>query len=139
MGDFTDNLKPAEPQGPETLATERAQSSLPVQELAQLLFPDGFLQRQEQLVRELKKHKLFSKQNQMNLARPDRYKLGLARAKLTRRIAAKQNWNESDHEMYVLTPLAIIYMYLILPKGRVSHRRDVSLYSADGDVYCDHS
>ena len=101
MGDFTDNLKPAEPRGPETLAKERSQSSLPVQELAQHLFPDGFLQRQDRILKELQKHKVFSKQTQLNLARPDRYKLGLSRAKLTRRIAAKQNWNDEDQEMYM--------------------------------------
>jgi acyl-CoA oxidase len=100
MRDFTDKLKPAEPTGPEALAKERSQSTLPVQELAQHLFSDGFLQRQERIVKELQKHKLFSKQNQLNLARPDRYKLGLARAKLTRRIAAKQNWDDEDHHMY---------------------------------------
>ena len=100
MGDFTDNLKPAEPTGAETLAKERSQSSLPVEELAQHLFSDGFLQRQTKIVTELQNHKLFSKRNQLNLARPDRYKLGLARAKLTRRIAAKQNWDDEDHHMY---------------------------------------
>ena len=99
MGDFTDNLKPSEPRGPDILAKERSQSSLPVHELAGHLFPDGFLHRQERIVKELLKHKLFSKQNQLNLARPDRYKLGLARAKLTRRIAAKHNWDDEDHQM----------------------------------------
>jgi acyl-CoA oxidase len=99
MRDFTDNLKPAKPGGLETPAKERSQSYLPVQELAQHLFPDGLLQRQEKIVKELQKHKLFSKQNQLNLARPDRYKLGLARAKLTRRIAAKHNWDDEDHRM----------------------------------------
>jgi acyl-CoA oxidase len=101
MGDFTDNLKPSEPSGADTLAKERAQSALSVKELAQHLFPNGSLERQDRIVKELQKHKLFSKQNQLNLARPDRYKLGLARAKLTRRIAAQQNWDYDDHQMYV--------------------------------------
>lgn len=101
MVDFTDNLKPAEPRGPDTLAKERAQSNLPVQELAHHLFPDGFLQRQEKIRKELQKHKVFSKQAQLNLARPDRYKLGLARAKMTRRIALRQNWDDEDHQMYI--------------------------------------
>jgi acyl-CoA oxidase len=103
MVDFTDNLKPAEPTGPDTLAQARSQSNLPVQELAQHLFPDGFLQRQDKIVKELQKHKVFSKKTQLNLARPDRYKLGLARAKLTRRIAGKQNWDDDDHQMCVLS------------------------------------
>jgi acyl-CoA oxidase len=99
MKDFTDNLKPAEPTGPDTLAKERSKSNLPVQELAQHLFPDGFLQRQERMVKELQKHKIFSKETQLNLARPDRYKLGLARAKLTRRIATAQKWDDDDQQM----------------------------------------
>ena len=122
MGDFTDNLKPTEPRGPETLARERSQSSLPVQELAQHLFPDGFLQRQEKIVTELQKHKLFSKQNQLNLARPDRYKLGLARAKLTRRLATEQNWDDEDHQMYVYGFGFSEVCVLIILKGGVSHR-----------------
>jgi acyl-CoA oxidase len=99
MGDFASKLKPTEPTGPDTLAEERSQSSLPVQELSQHLFPDGFLERQERIVKELQKHKVFSKQTQLNLARPDRYKLGLARAKMTRRIAEKQNWDDEDQQM----------------------------------------
>jgi len=99
MRDFTENLKPAVPTGPDTLAKERSQSSLPVDDLSAHLFPDGFLERQERICKELQKHKVFSKQNQMDLARPDRYKVGLARAKMTRRIAEKLNWDDEDHQM----------------------------------------
>ena len=106
MVDFTDTLKPAEPRGPDTLAKERSGSSLPVKELATHLFSrDGFLDRQQQILREVQKEKLLSKSSQQNLSRPDRYKLGLARAKLLRRIAKKLGWSDEDHKMYVQSEL----------------------------------
>lgn len=107
MGDFTDDLKPAEPTGPDTLAKERSQSNLSVKQLSQHLFPDGFLERQDRISNELQKHKVFSKKTQLNLARPDRYKLGLARAKMTRRIAERQRWDDEDHQMCVLILLKV--------------------------------
>jgi acyl-CoA oxidase len=101
MSDFTDHLLPAHPRGPDTLAKERSQSSLPVKDLAAHLFSkDGFLERQERVLKELTKESLLSKETQQNLSRPDRYKLGLARAKLLRRMTDKFGWNEADHRMY---------------------------------------
>ena len=102
MPDFTDHLKPAEPTGPDTLARERAQSDVPVDLLAKhLLVRDGFLARQERVLREIQTEKLFSKATQQNMSRPDRYKLGLARAKLLRRMADRLGWSPEDHQMYV--------------------------------------
>ena len=100
MADFTDNLKPAEPRGPETLAKEREQSTLPVQELAKhLLSRDGFLERQERVLEELQRERLFSKETQQNLSRQERYHLGLARAKLLRRMSDKLKWDLQDYRM----------------------------------------
>lgn len=102
MVDFTDALKPAEPRGPDTLSKERSGSSLPVKELALHLFSrDGFLDRQERILHAVQSEKLLSKSTQQNLSRPDRYKLGLARAKLLRRMAKKLGWSHEDHKMYV--------------------------------------
>jgi acyl-CoA oxidase len=102
MVDFTDKLRPAEPTGPDTLANERAQSTLPVKDLANhLLSSDGFLQRQDRILNELKKEKLLSKRTQQNLSRPDRYKLGLARAKLLRRMSDKLGWDSKDYKMSI--------------------------------------
>lgn len=103
MADFTDRLIPAEPRGPDTLANERAQSSLKVQELAHhLLSRDGFLERQDRILAQLKKERLLSKETQQNLSRPDRYKLGLARAKLLLRMKKKLGWSAEDHKMFQL-------------------------------------
>jgi acyl-CoA oxidase len=82
------------------LAKERLQSYLPVQELANhLLAGDGFLERQERVLKVLQQEPLLSKTTQQNLSRPERYKLGLARAKLLRRLADRLNWDHDDHKM----------------------------------------
>lgn len=100
MPDFTDNLKPAEPSGPSILATERQQSDVPVDELANHLFSgNGFLERQSRILPILEKEHLFSKTKQLNLSRPERYHLGLARAKRLRRLADQYGWDQDDHDM----------------------------------------
>jgi acyl-CoA oxidase len=100
MADFTAELKPASPGGPETLVQERAQSNINVDQLAQhLLFRDDFLARQKKVLAELEKYPVYSKKTQLNLARPDRYHLGLARAKMTRRLMVKHGWDMEDWKM----------------------------------------
>lgn len=100
MPDFTDNLKPSSPDGPETLQKERAGSKLDSDELAKhLLSRNDFLERQKRIVPILQSDKLFSKKNQLNLSRPDRYHLGLARAKALRRLAVKHGWDDEDHRI----------------------------------------
>jgi len=97
MEDFTDHLKPAKPRGPETLAKERNQSPIDATALGNhLLSSDGFLERQERILKLVQKEKLLSKEKQQNLSRPDRYKLGLARAKLLRRMQSSYGWGEED-------------------------------------------
>lgn len=104
MPDFAAKLQPAEPSGSAALASERARSDVPVKELAQHLFAeDDFLRRQDRVLRELVKEPLLSKKTQQHLSRPDRYKLGLARAKLLRRMADRLGWDAEDHKMYVCT------------------------------------
>ena len=101
--DFASRLKPAEPSGSAILGSERERSSVPVSDLAQHLFArDDFLQRQDRVLRELLKEPLLSKQTQQHLSRPDRYKLGLARAKLLRRMADRLGWDTEDHKMFVI-------------------------------------
>jgi len=100
MADFTDSLKPAEPTGPSILANERNQSNVPVDELANhLLSRNGFLERQARILPILKNDPLFRKTKQFNLSRPERYHLGLARAKKLRRLADQYGWSTDDQEM----------------------------------------
>lgn len=97
MKDFSDKLKPASPTGPEILREERGQSNVPIEELANhLLSRNDFLNKQAAVLPVLEKDPLFSKAKQQNLSRPDRYHLGLARAKKLRRLAEQHNWDEED-------------------------------------------
>ena len=97
--DFTDHLKPAH-DGTATLQAERDASAVRVSELARhLLGRDGFLERQEKVLSVLSKEPLFKKDQQLNLSRPERYQLGLARAKAIQRIIRREGWGHEDYSM----------------------------------------
>ena len=99
MSDFTDHLKPRH-DGTTILQAERNGSEIQVDSLAKhLLSRDGFLERQEKVARVLSREKLFNKDQQLNLSRPERYHLGLARAKATQRIVQREGWNHEDYKM----------------------------------------
>jgi acyl-CoA oxidase len=73
MSDFSVELKPADPQGPDILAKERSKSDINVEALAQHLPHRGeHLERQRKILPVLEQRPIFSKKNQLNLARPDR-------------------------------------------------------------------
>ncbi len=132
MADFTAALKPAcQSDGAVTLAKERAQSTVPVQDLAKhLLSRDDFLNRQERILKVLQREPLLSKTNQMNLSRPDRYQLGLARAKLLRRLTLKHSWDHEDYKVSALALSAVPGNNLgRAPDERVSRRRCLSVPS----------
>ncbi|KAH7389471.1 hypothetical protein DE146DRAFT_163900 [Phaeosphaeria sp. MPI-PUGE-AT-0046c] len=99
MPDFTDQLKPAH-DGTATLQAERDGSAINTTELARhLLARDGFLERQAKVLKVLSKEKLFKKDQQLNLSRPERYHLGLARAKAIQRIIRREGWDQEDYQM----------------------------------------
>lgn len=99
MPDFTDNLKPAQ-NGTAILDRERSQSDVAQDELAQhLLSRNDFLGRQQRILRVLERDPLFNKSKQMNLSRPERYQLGLARAKKLRRYQDQYQWDAEDVSM----------------------------------------
>ncbi|KAK4942759.1 hypothetical protein LTR10_017519 [Elasticomyces elasticus] len=93
-------LRPAEPQGPSILSQERKGSNVNVEQLAiHLLSRNDFLRRQKNILSILEPIPIFCKKNQLNMARPDRYHLGLARAKTLRRLSLKHGWNRDDYIM----------------------------------------
>ncbi|KAF2102118.1 acyl-CoA oxidase [Rhizodiscina lignyota] len=99
MPDFTDNLKPLY-DGVQTLVDERARSKINVEELAKhLLSRDDFYERQKRVTKILEGEPLFSKKQNLNLSRPDRYHVGLARAKALRRLTLKHGWDDLDFRM----------------------------------------
>ena len=95
--DFTANLKPhPSANGAAILAEERQRSSISPSTLSTHLFGPEHLSRQQRILTILQKEKLFSKTNQANLSRPDRYKLGLARGKRMRQLMDTHNWDMDD-------------------------------------------
>lgn len=99
MSDFSDNLKPAGPTGPSTLSHERKVSNIPVDELSQHLLGREFLDRQSRILTVMANEPLFNKSKQLNFSRPERYHLGLARAKQIRRLSVKHGWDAEDDKM----------------------------------------
>lgn len=115
MPDFTDNLRPSQPDGPTTLARERSQSNISVDELGHhLLSSEGFLERQSRILPILEREPLLSKDKQQNLSRPERFKLGLARAKLLRRLVDKHGWDYDDYKMaeYLVSDVSPYFLHL---------------------------
>ena len=100
MTDFTDRLRPADPQGPSILAQERSSSKVDTEQLANhLLSRNDFLNRQQKILSVLEPIPIFCKKNQLNMARPDRYHLSLARSKMLRRLSLKHGWDRDDYLM----------------------------------------
>ncbi|KAJ5439609.1 uncharacterized protein N7458_010607 [Penicillium daleae] len=115
MPDFTDKLRPTQPDGPTTLARERGQSNLSVHELSKHLFSaDGFLERQARILPIVQKEPLFSKEKQQNLSRVERFKLGLARAKLLRRMTDQHRWDHEDYKMaqYLVDDVSPYFLHM---------------------------
>ncbi|PGG96865.1 hypothetical protein AJ79_09427 [Helicocarpus griseus UAMH5409] len=97
--DFSAALKPAAPDGATILANERARSSIPVEDFSRYLLTPQYLDKQDRILKVLENDPLFKKTNQANLARPDRYKLALARGKRIRQLKEKLGWSEEDYHM----------------------------------------
>ncbi|PGH15626.1 hypothetical protein AJ80_05491 [Polytolypa hystricis UAMH7299] len=99
MADFVNSLLPSPLcDGAAALASERGRSKLPEEELACHLFGEsGRLERQERVLPVVMREPLFVKGNQMNLSRPDRYQLGLRRAKRLRQLVDELGWDEEDY------------------------------------------
>lgn len=115
MPDFTDKLRPSQPDGPTTLARERQQSKISVDELSRhLLSSDGFLERQARVLPILQREPLLSKEKQQNLSRPERFKLGLARAKLLRRLTDQHQWRHEDWKMaeYLVDDVSPYFLHM---------------------------
>jgi acyl-CoA oxidase len=100
MSDFSDELKPGGLQGPQILSKERSKSNINVEALAHhLLHRRQHLKRQNEILPVLESRTIFSKKNQLNYARPDRYHLSLARSKDLRRLPLEHNWDLDDYKM----------------------------------------
>lgn len=95
--DFTAALKPhPEADGAAILAERRQQSDIDTSELSNHLFGAAYLERQQRVLSIIERERVFSKAQQANLSRPDRYKLGLARGKRMRQLMDTHSWNDDD-------------------------------------------
>ncbi|KAJ6082966.1 hypothetical protein N7467_007101 [Penicillium canescens] len=115
MPDFTDKLRPSQPDGPSTLAQEREQSNISTEQLGKhLLSSDGFLERQARILPILQQEPTLSKTKQQNLSRPERFKLGLARAKLLRRLSDKHKWSHDEYKMaeYLVDDVSPYFLHM---------------------------
>ncbi|EEQ85754.2 acyl-CoA oxidase [Blastomyces dermatitidis ER-3] len=84
--DFSAALNPAAPDGATILANERARSSIPVEKFSRYLLTSKYIEQQNRILK-------------ANLARPDLYKLALARAKWIRQLKDKVGWNDDEYQM----------------------------------------
>ncbi|CAG8038847.1 unnamed protein product [Penicillium nalgiovense] len=115
MPDFTDNLRPSQPDGPTTLTRERQQSNIATEELGQhLLGSDGFLERQARILPIIQQEPLFSKDQQQNLSRPEMFKLGVARAKILRRMRDLHKWSYLEYQMaeYLVDDVSPYFLHM---------------------------
>lgn len=132
MPDFSDNLRPSPPDGATILTNERQNSDVPVKELANhLLSRNDFLNRQARILRVLEKEPLFRKEKQMNLSRPERYQLGLARAKKLRRLSKQHQWDAEDDKMseYLCDDVSPYMLHLTMFLTTIKEQADEEQHS----------
>lgn len=113
--DFTYGLKPYI-DGGKTLTEERQRSTIDVEELSRHFFGRPHLERQGRVLQIVQQERIFSKTNQANLSRPDRYKLGLARGKRMRQLMDKHGWDDDDLLMaeYLIDDIQPYHLHMSL-------------------------
>lgn len=90
--DWVKQLKPSGAQGHELLAAERASSSIPVQQLEELIHTKEVIDRKQKLLSILKAEKVFDKSQNYFMGRTDRFERALAREKRLRILKKQHNW-----------------------------------------------
>jgi len=123
--DWSNDLKPAaSADGAKTLAEERQKSQIGVDELSDHLFGHAYLERQDRVLKIVQREKIFSKTNQANLSRPDRYALGLARGKRMRQLMDVYNWTEDDLLMaeYLVDDVQPYHLHMSLFAGAMKEQ-----------------
>lgn len=115
--DWSRQLKPAAgADGAEILKYERQRSSIDVNALSEHLFGRTYLDRLARVTSILQKEKIFSKANQQNLSRPDRYVLALARGKRMRQLMDEHGWDDDDLLMaeYLIDDILPYHLHMSL-------------------------
>lgn len=86
-------LKPADPQGSDLLAHERAQSKVEVDKLAEFIHSKEVLDRKARLSALLESEKIFDKSQMHSLGRAERITRAFAKGKRLQQLAVKNNWS----------------------------------------------
>jgi acyl-CoA oxidase len=113
MSDFTASLKP-QYDGEAILEAERQKSTISVEELSQhLLSRNGFLERQSRILKLLESDPLFSKKEQLEQSRIERFTVGLSRNKKMRRLAQEHSWDLEDYKVaeYLVDEMSPYYLH----------------------------
>ena len=102
--------------GAAILKAERARSTINTTALSTHLFGTPYLNRLNRILSILTPEPIFSKRNQANLSRPDRYKLGLARGKRMRQLADTHKWDFNDLLMaeYLIDDILPYHLHISL-------------------------
>jgi acyl-CoA oxidase len=95
--DWVKQLKPSGPQGHELLAAERAQSSIPVDKLHELLLTKEVIERKKKILNILKSEQVFDKSQNYFSGRIERFERALAREKKLQLLKRKHNWSLEEY------------------------------------------
>lgn len=95
--EWVQKLIPAEPQGADLLAKERAASNVADDRLAELLFTKEVLDRQERILQILVSDPVFDKSKNYFQGREDRIVASLAKAKRLRQLSVEHGWTDEDY------------------------------------------
>ncbi|KIW67901.1 hypothetical protein PV04_07116 [Phialophora macrospora] len=91
-------LKPSGPQGSELLQQERAKSNLNVDQLADFMFTQEILQRNERILNILQADPVFDKSQNYFRGRTSRIEAALARGKRLQQLQVQHNWTKEEYQ-----------------------------------------
>jgi acyl-CoA oxidase len=93
---------------------KRQKSSVSVDELSkQLLSRNQFLERQSRILKLIENDPLFSKREQLDVSRVERFKVALARNEKMRRLATQHSWDLEDYKIaeYLVDEMSPDYLH----------------------------
>ncbi|ETS85063.1 hypothetical protein PFICI_03088 [Pestalotiopsis fici W106-1] len=96
--DWVKKLKPAEPQGADLLASERASSNINVDQLADYMFTKQTLAMRERILGILSNDPVFDKSQNYFQGREDRIKASLAKGKRLQQLSVQHKWTQEEYQ-----------------------------------------
>lgn len=90
------DLKPSGPQGEDILARERDSASFRVDEMANLIFGQEYLDRLSRILPIVENDPALDKKSRYYLGRNDLFRASLARSKRVAQLSKKHGWNAAD-------------------------------------------